>query len=79
MLTSPKVPSDDRTRKDAFLVVARYIHAKAGTKSDFPLYTVICDSPDEAIEFVLDQGFALSKGEWSLRAIHVALVAGQAG
>lgn len=61
-------------RKNAYLVVARLIHAKLNQKMDFPTYTVMCDTPEEAIEYVLSQGFSFTKGEWSIRAIHVALV-----
>ena len=72
MLISPKAVTSDS--RDAYLVVARYLPAPKDRKSDFPIYTVICDGPEEAIDFVLSQGFVFTKGQWSIRAIHVALV-----
>lgn len=68
-------------KSDAYLVVARFHNVKSGNKIDFPTYTVLCDDPDEAIDFVLSQGFCFSYGAWTLRAIHVGIISqfGEAG
>lgn len=62
--------------RDAYLVVARNLKPVKGHKFDFPVYTVICDNPDEAIDYVMSLGFCFGDN-FSIRAIHVGLVGGQ--
>jgi hypothetical protein len=77
--TNPETSLEKR-KVDAWLVVARFIRPKnkpapvGCNKLDFPTYTVICDDPNEAIEYVLGCGFSFSYGCWVLRAIHVGLM-----
>jgi hypothetical protein len=70
--TNPATSTKEKA--DGYLVVARFLNAKKDQKYDFPLFTVICDDPDEAIAEVLSRGFAFTKGAWALRAIHIGLV-----
>lgn len=64
-------------KRDGWLVVARYVPSKGSNysgKIDFPLFTVVCNSPDEAIDYVLhDLGFSFNEA-FVIRAVHVGLV-----
>lgn len=80
--TSQAIEKETRSaeaRRDGWLVIARYCPPKGSNyqgKTDFPIYTVICDDPDDAIDYVREAGFSFSEA-FVIRAVHVGLVGGK--